>query len=348
MNDIVIYGAYGFTGRLITEELLRIGHRPLLSGRNAAKLGELAQKLNLSYTPVDLDNRVDLHQLLAGSKVVIHAAGPFSATAQPMIDACLVTKTHYIDITGEWQVYEYAQTRSEEATNAGIMLLPGAGFDVVPSDCLANHLKKLLPDATSLQLAFTSINSSVSRGTAKTMIEGAPDGQMYRQDHQLVRKPLGSSVKEIDFGDFSQTCVGISWGDISTAYASTGIPTIEVFTGAPEKQIKKLKWMGKLSFLLKAPFIQNYLKKQVDKRPAGPDANRRKKGEAWFWGKVSDGTVSVEARLKTPEGYSLTALTATAIARNIIDGNFTPGYQTPATAYGDEFITTFPGVGSFF
>ncbi len=348
MKTLVLYGAYGFTGRLITAELLKIGIRPVLAGRNDQKLSAMSAETGLSYKTVSLDDPDALRTLLMPATLVIHAAGPFSSTARPMIEACLATSTHYVDITGEYKVYEYARSLDSKALDSGVMLMPGAGFDVVPSDCLAVHLKNLLPDATSLTLAFTSRHTSPSRGTAKTMLEGATEGQKYRRDGKLLSRPLGTSVREVDFGDFTQLCTGISWGDISTAYASTGIPDIEVFTGSSKRQIRKMRWMGRFSFLLKIPLVMRYMKKQVGKMPEGPDEHKRRKGESWLWGEVSDGSVSVEARLKTPGGYVLTALTTTDIARNILDDHFKPGFQTPALVYGDSFITTVPGVSSFF
>ncbi len=348
MSRLVLYGAYGYSGELIARELRDIGLKPLLSGRNERKLAATADSLGLDYKAASLDDQHALHDLLSNAAVIINAAGPFSATARPVIKACIDTETHYVDITGEWQVYEYAKTQSEQARKAGVMLLPGAGFDVVPSDCLAVHLKKSLPDATSLRMAFTVRNSFPSRGTARTMIEGASAGQVFRKDHKIKSRRLGKSFREVDFGTFRQLCAGISWGDISTAYTSTGIPDIEIFTGTSEKQLSRMRWMGHISPLMNMSFVQSWLKKQVDKRPPGPDKHRREQAEAWFWGEVSDGIVTSEARLKTPDGYTLTAMTASRIADFILEGNFRAGYQTPALVYGSDFITTFPGTGSFF
>ncbi len=96
-----------------------------------------------------------LKNLLKKGAVVIHCGGPFQYTAKAMADACLETKTHYTDITGEHQVFELLAGYDQKGKAAGIMIMPGTGFDVVPSDCLALHLKNRLPSATHLQLAFT-------------------------------------------------------------------------------------------------------------------------------------------------------------------------------------------------
>jgi short subunit dehydrogenase-like uncharacterized protein len=99
---------------------------------------------------------------------VLCAAGPFSATSRPVADACLRNRVHYLDITGEIDVFEALAARDAEAKARGIMLLPGVGFDVAPSDCLAAHLKRRLPDANDLR-PYLSLRANTSRGTAKTI-----------------------------------------------------------------------------------------------------------------------------------------------------------------------------------
>lgn len=344
MADIVVYGAYGYTGELIVNEAREQGIQVILSGRNEEKLKKLSQESGFSYSAVDLNNKEALHRLLQDAKVVIHCAGPFQHTAKAMVEACLHTRTHYLDITGEYQVFELIHNYDEAAKNAGIMLLPGAGFDVVPSDCLAALLKARVPDATNLELAFATTGGGISRGTSKTMIEGAGEGQAFRTNHQLQIKPQGQSTKVIDYGPFKKLSVGISWGDISSAYYSTGIPNIEVFTGSSEKQIKVLKWAHRLRFLLKISWVKKFLKSQADKKPAGPNAEKREKSNTYLWGRAenADGA-SYEARLKTPNGYTLTAKTTLLFASKILNHTFRAGFQTPSSAYGRDVILEVDG-----
>ena len=343
MKRIFIYGAYGYTGQLIVDEAVQRGYQPLLGGRNEKKLKEIADRYRLEFNVVDLHNDKKLEKTLAKIDVVIHCAGPFSKTAIPMAEACIRTKTHYMDITGEYQVFEAIHNLNAEAEKAGIMLLPGAGFDVVPSDCLANHLYKQLPDATHLLLAFTSKGGGVSRGTAKTMIEGSSKGQKYRKDNMLITAPLGEHTQEIDYGHIKQLSVGISWGDIVTAYNSTGIPNIEVYTGSSKKQIDQMQWMHRLRWLMKLNFVKNFLKKQVDKKPPGPSEERRAKSETYLYGKVWNSEAEYEARMVTVNGYTLTAKSSVLIASKILNGNYKPGFQTPATAYSEDLILEIAG-----
>ncbi|MBL6446048.1 saccharopine dehydrogenase NADP-binding domain-containing protein [Fulvivirga sp. 29W222] len=344
MANIVVYGAYGYTGELIVREAKKQGVSLILSGRDEKKLKVLSQETGFAYTAVDLNNNQALHNLLQNAQVVIHCAGPFQFTAKAMVEACLKTQTHYLDITGEYQVFELIHSYHDAAKRVGIMLLPGAGFDVVPSDCLASHLKAQLPNAQKLQLAFATTGGGLSRGTSKTMIEGAGEGQVYRSNHQLKTKPLGKSTPLIDYGPFKKLSVGISWGDISSAYFSTGIPNIEVFTGSSEKQIKALRWSHRLGFLLKVKWVKALLKKQVDKKPAGPTAEKRGKSNTYLWGKVeSTNGKTYEARLKTPNGYTLTAKATLLFANKILNKDFKAGFQTPALVYGSNVIFEIEG-----
>ena len=227
------------------------------------------------------------------------------------------------------------------------MLMPGAGFDVVPSDCLASYLKSQLPTAINLQLAFMSKGGRLSRGTTKTMIENLGEPQAVRKDGSYSYQLMGNSIKEVDYGPFKQVSMGISWGDISTAFVSTGIPNIEVFSGTTKEQIAKVKKMIKLSFLLKSKLVKNFLKGKIDKKPDGPSDERRKEGRMFLWGRVSDTSTSVEARLSTLDGYTLTAKTAVLISQKILTGDFKIGYQTPSTAYGHDLILEIEGSEGF-
>jgi short subunit dehydrogenase-like uncharacterized protein len=161
-NDVLIYGANGYTGRLIVKEAIAKGLRPILSGRNADAINAMARELSLEARPAALDFQNMLDNVFEGVAAVIHCAGPFSRTAKIMADTCIRTKTHYLDITGEIAVFEMLAARSAEAARSGVMLLPGVGFDVVPSDCLAAHVHHRLTTATSLALGI-HFGSSPSR-----------------------------------------------------------------------------------------------------------------------------------------------------------------------------------------
>lgn len=299
--------------------------------------------MNYPYEVVDIQDNVALKNLLAKGKVVIHCGGPFQYTAKAMASACLETKTHYTDITGESAVFEMLAKLDDQAKQAGITVMPGTGFDVVPSDCLALHLKNRLPSATHLQLAFASSGGGFSRGTSKTMAEGLGYGSMIRKDGKLTIVPTGSLTKEINYGPFKIPSLNIPWGDISTAWRSTGIPNIEVYIGSNEKQIAYAKRSNYINWLLRLRWVKDYMLKKIDQKPAGPSDEKRAKGKMYLWGKVWDGAgKESSARLETIDGYTLTAKASVLIAEKILNGNLKTGYQTPAMAYGAGLIMELP------
>ncbi len=342
-GSILIYGATGYTGKLIAREARARQASAVLAGRNPNKLKAVARRLDLPWRAFDLADRAGLDAALEDVAVVLSAAGPFSATARPMADACLTRGAHYLDITGEIDVFEQIAARDAEAKRAGVTLMPGVGFDVVPSDCLAARLKRRLPDATHLTL-YISAGPNVSRGTAKTMIEGIADGPRARRNGRLVtlRQP---STGSCDFGRGKRPTIQIGWGDVSTAFHSTGIPNIEVhFEAAPALQALA-RIPGFVRSLLALSPAQRVLKALVDRQPEGPSDGARLKGRAVLVGTArNDKGETVRARLKTPEGYTLTSRTSLDAAMRVAAGDFKPGFQTPSLAFGPDYILGFEGV----
>ncbi|MBW2162747.1 MAG: saccharopine dehydrogenase NADP-binding domain-containing protein, partial [Deltaproteobacteria bacterium] len=209
-GKILIYGSYGYTGDLIARFAKEDGVHVVLSGRNAERLSEQAERYGFDSVAADVSDPDSIRSALRDIDVVIHCAGPFAHTYEAMARACLDTGTHYTDITGEAEVYEGLWAMDDEAKRAGIMLLPGTGFDVVPSDCLAAHLKSRCPEATHLELAFRGRGGGVSHGTAKTMAENIHRGGTIRRDGELVRVPTAWKTRMIDFGDGRPThCMSI-------------------------------------------------------------------------------------------------------------------------------------------
>ncbi len=342
---LLIYGANGYTGRLIVERAVSCGLRPILSGRNAAEIEAIARENGLEFRAASLDGAASLDAALAGCSVVIHAAGPFSRTSKPMVDACIRNRAHYLDITGEIAVFETLASgaRSAEAKAAGVMLLPGSGFDVVPSDCLAAHLYQRLPTATWLTLAFSG-GTGLSRGTATTMVENIDRGGAIRRAGKITKVPAGWRRREIDFGDRTRHVVTLPWGDVSTAFHSTGIPNIEVYTAAPESAVRGMIASRYFGWLLATEPAQRFLKERINSGAPGPSESQRATAVARLWGEAWDDDGNrVVSRLRTPDGYTLTALTAVAAAQKVLAGGAKPGFQTPSRAFGADFILEIEG-----
>ncbi len=303
----------------------------------------LAERLSLPWRAFALDGTDAAIEGIDGVDLVLHAAGPFSATSRPMVDACLEAGAHYLDITGEIPVFEAAFARDTEARDAGIVLFPGTGFDVVPSDCLAASLHAAMPDATRLYLAIAAIGTA-SRGTMKTMVEGIAEGGAVRRGGVIERVPSGWKTRTIPFHDKPRLCVTLPWGDVSTAYHSTGIGDIEVYMSMPASLALGAKALGAVAPILRLGAVQRALKSRIDRLPEGPDAAHRASGRSELWGRVEDGRGrGVEGTLTTPEGYRLTVDSALACVKGVLSGEVSAGFTTPSCAFGASFISTLEG-----
>jgi short subunit dehydrogenase-like uncharacterized protein len=344
MSTFLLYGANGYTGRLIAREAVVRGLRPILAGRNAESVRTLASELGLEQRVFSLDDAAATRAGLEGVQAVLHCAGPFAHTATPMVDACLEARVHYLDITGEIGVFERLAARDSEAMAAGILLLPGVGFDVVPSDCLAAHLHRRMRNAKHLALGFHNIGR-FSRGTATTIVENLHRGGAVRRGGVLLSVPSAWRTRDIDFGRGTTLAVTIPWGDVSTAYRSTGIGDIEVYTAVSRRELRLMRLSRHLGWALRSSWVQNFLKSRIRAGPAGPTDEERAKGQTLLWGEVDDGAGRrMASRLKGPEGYTFTMLTALAVLARVLAGDAPPGYQTPSLAYGADFVLDVPGV----
>lgn len=344
MRELLLYGANGFTGELIARAAVRRGLRPVLAGRDAAALTSLAGQLGLEQRVFGLDDAFAIERGLKGSAAVLNCAGPFAHTARPIADACLRAQVHYLDITGEAAVFEDLARRDAAARAAGVMLLPGVGFDVVPSDCLAVHLKRRLPSATRLALGF-QVETRMSRGTTLTVIESLGAGGLVRKEGSLRPAPAAWKTRVIDFGAGPAKAITIPWGDVVTAHLSTGIGNIEVYMAAPLSTRAAVKMSRYLGWLLGSRAVKGWLSKRARSGAPGPSETERERGRSLLWGEVADdqGRHAV-SRLRGPESYDLTVTAALAVVDRVLSGEAAHGFQTPALAYGPDFVLTLPGM----
>jgi short subunit dehydrogenase-like uncharacterized protein len=314
------------------------GLRPILAGRDALKINALAGELSLDSRVFNLDDSQALDQALIDVGVVLHCAGPYLYTSKPMAEACLRGHVHYLDITGEIPVYSDLADLDAEAKAQGVMLLPGTGFDVVPTDCLAAHLHRRLPSATHLALAFCGEGpGGIPPGTAKTLIEMMPFGEYARINGQLVKTSLPREPREIDFGSGPRQAARLSWGDGFMAFVSTGIPNIEDYSVLPPVQVRMMAFAARVRLLFKLRAVREILKKQF---PSGSTTEQRLQSRTHVWGEARDdqGRVVV-SRMHGPEaGVVWTGQAALAAARKVLAGAAVPGFQTPSKAFGADFV----------
>jgi short subunit dehydrogenase-like uncharacterized protein len=261
-----------------------------------------------------------------------------------MVEACLANSVHYLDITGEVSVFEALARRDEQAKARKILVLPGVGFDVVPSDCLAQHLKQRLPSATHLELGLSG-NGGISHGTMTTALELMGVPTLVRRDGKLTETALGSLTRNIDFGRGPRTSMAMIWGDVSSAYHSTGIPNITVYWQVPKAFARGARLLAPISHLAQARPFQRIAQRLVDARIKGPDDETRARARSVIWGEVTDGAGGRKiSRLTAPEGYTHTAQAAVDIAQKVLEGRAPVGYHTPSTAFGADLVLELPGV----
>lgn len=344
----LLYGANGYTGELIAREAANRGMEPILAGRSADKIALLAGELGLRHRVFDLTDPDGAARQLTDVDVVLHCAGPFSATGAPMMAACLHTRTHYLDISGEIDVFEQAQRLHAEARDKKVVLCPGVGFDVIPTDCLAARLRAALPEATHLRLGF-DVPFRLSPGTSATIVEGLSSGGRARVDGRIIPVPQAWRTRRIDFGAGDRLAMTFPAADVSSAFHTTAIPNIEVYVRIQPVQLLAVRLGGIFRPLLARPAVQRTLKWLVARTVRGPAAAARDAMPVRVWGEVTTATGERRtARITTANIYSITvdgALAAVGVFRDRppADG----GYHTPTQLLGADVVAELPGSGPF-
>jgi short subunit dehydrogenase-like uncharacterized protein len=345
VSDFLLYGATGYTGELIARAAAGAGLRPRLAGRRAGPVAALAAELGLEHRAFPLDDAAALGRALEGVPLVLHCAGPFGATHRPVVDAALASGRHYLDLTGEIAVFEALAARESEARAAGSMLLPGVGFDVVPGDCLASHVVAGLPGATHLTVAVQhppwrdaggrSRSPTISRGTAATLVRAQVRGAV-RRGGRLVEVPLAARLRWLDLGAGPTSAALFPLGELASLGRSTGVPNVDAYVALPWPAALALRHLAPLLRLLPLPRLLP---------SPGPGAEELARGRSLVHVEATDrsGRRAV-ARVRGPGGYAFTVGSSLAAVRAVLDGRARPGFQTPATAFGPDFVLQVGGV----
>ncbi|MDX1614634.1 MAG: saccharopine dehydrogenase NADP-binding domain-containing protein [Candidatus Promineifilaceae bacterium] len=344
MTAWMLYGAYGFTGRLVAEEAVAQGLQPILAGRREDELAPLAAQLELPYRVFDLEDERALAAEVAAVDLVLHVAGAHVHTAAPMRRACLKGKTHYVDIAGELDVIETTFACDAAARDAGVTLISGAGFDAIPMDCLARYVAKRLPEATELEIAYAS-QGSPSAGTVKTALEQVPRGGFVRRQGRLVAQRLGRDVRQVRFSHGKlYTVMAIPSADLSLAYYSTGIGDISSYLAIPPRVARAGRWLlPVLERLLRVGAVRRIGQWLVDRIVSGPDAETRRTAQTYVWARAStaDG-LQREAWLECVEAYRFTAQASLLVVTQVLERQ-SVGALAPAQAFGADFVLQLPG-----
>jgi short subunit dehydrogenase-like uncharacterized protein len=339
----MLYGASGYTGQLIAEQAVRRGHRPVLAGRSREKLTPLAEQLGLEMAVVGLEDVRSLVATLEGLPLVLHAAGPFVRTSEPMMQACLAASAHYLDITGEIPVFENTFSHDSEAHTRGITLMSGVGFDVVPTDCLARFVAERVPGAHELDLAIASTGPA-SAGTAKSALEQLPSGGRVRRGGALQPWPMGKGLRRVRFSDAERTVAPVPWGDLVTAWHTTHIPNITTYMALPRAAAQAMRFTYPLlQRVFSVEALRQGAERFIEARVHGPDATARGEYRTYVWAeaRAADGR-RAEAWLALPEGYAFTAVAAVRAVEEVL-AHKPQGALTPARAFGADFVLSIEG-----
>lgn len=334
----LIYGATGYTGKLIAQEAVRRGHKPVLAARSAQQLAPIAEQLGLEYLVLSLDNPRLLAETLEPFRAILHAAGPYSQTLRPVLEACLLTQTHYVDINGEIPVFEYILKQDQAAQRKKICIIPGAGFDVVPTDCMAVYTTSQLEDPLELDIAISS-NGQASAGTRRSTLEILAAGGQIRRSGRLLNYPLGKTVRFVRFADRSRQVIPVPWGDLSTAYYSTGVPNITTYLALSPGAIRLLRFFRPLvSLSLKKPRLRSWLQYLQGPTGKGPDPSLQSTTHTHIYARaVSSNGQIAQAWLETLEAYQLTAISAVACLEAALASR-SSGVFTPAQCLGENWV----------
>jgi len=346
MKELMIYGANGYSAEIILKEAIKNGLKPIVAGRNEKKILEVAKKYNLPHRVFSLDNKEQTIKSLTGISAVINCAGPFLNTFSPMVKACVDVGVDYLDISGELLIFEEAAARTEEFIKAGITVMPGVGFDIVPSDCLSVHLKNRLPDATKLKLSFNIFDHQlgrISRGTNATFMKYLGKGNLVRKNGSIITTTSGFDSYKENFNGKHLRVTGLPWGDISTAYHSTGIPNITAFMDLPLLSITTMKLSNLFPSFWQSSFMQSILAKIVLLMPEHPTEEMSNTCKSHIVGEVSnENNEVVRSMLEVPEVYRYTGICAIAVIKKLSTERKV-GFQTAGILLGADFILGLEG-----
>ena len=340
---VMIYGATGYTGRLIAAHAANSRCSPVVAGRTADRVRALAAEFGIPGRTVALDETKRFDEALEDVDVLVNAASPFAQTARPLIEACLRTRTHYLDVTGELPVFQDASRYDEPARKRGVMIMPGAGLGIVASDCLAAHVAASIPKPKYLRIGLLR-PAMFSRGTFRSALGLSNSQVTIRRNGNLVSLPAARLQRAFDYGEGMRESVAVSWPDVFTAYFSTGIRNIETYLAADFASRAFYQFGSVMADTLRLAPVQRVLDVATRAWPEGPSAEQRQSDKCVIVAEAEDSwRRRVSARLETPDGYSFTAEATTAIARHILRGSFIPGFHTPAQVYGADFVLTLKG-----
>jgi len=336
----MLYGAYGATGRLILDEALRRGLRPLLAGRDREQLAELGRATGLASQPLALEDGAALRMALSRVRAVVNAAGPYRVTGPALRAACLGAGCSYFDINAELDDFNAALASDAEARARNIAIVPGVGYGVVFGESLAAHVASRLPDATWLRLSLATQTATRSRGALLSTGAAMAGGGREIREHRLQPRALAfSNWRAPDPSASSMNFSAAPMAELVASHRSTGIPNIVAGIPMPRAAATVMRFAG--------PVLGRLLKWRAARAPNTPSAmpSAEAVGEmrSRIWAEAGNAAGQrVAATLETGEGYQAAAAVAVrAIELQLHEPR--RGALTPAQAFGARFALLVPG-----
>mgnify|MGYP001791832373 CR=1 FL=1 len=342
----MIYGATGFTGRIAVREAVAQGLEPVIAGRNEAKLAAIAGQHGLRHVSFPIDSSESIAKHLRGNEIqlVLNLAGPYAYTGAPMIRACLEAGCHYLDITGEPNVFHDAYSMHEQALQKGVAIMPGVGFDILPSDCMIKYVVDQISEATDVVMAFDFRGETLSRGALKRGLEMvAANGNLIRRGGELIPIPFASESRMVHFLKGEAKAKLCMWGDVISGYRTTGAPNIATFFAFDRPIERQFALLHRLRPLLRFGFVRKFLSKQLEREPEGPSKELQNTARVDLYAKASDNQGrTAEVWLQTCEGYLFTARACIYAAKRVLNENLA-GALTPSIAFGRDSVLEIEG-----
>ena len=312
---------------VIAQQAKARGLKPLLAGATATALAAMSRELDMPFRRVSARRYVRRFRDAVSSVSVVlrYPAGPYSQTARPMLERVSPQASTIWTLTGICRSIRWSP-RDEQAKQAGVMLLPAVGFDVVPTDCLAAHLKRRLPTATHLARSRLGAAASNAARCARRW-------KGWRRHLDSSRWQVDAHARHVDqtreiisgVEKFGRT-TAMSWGDAVTGVLHDGDSKHSRVFAAPP-------WLPAACIKPRATRdgCSSLHRSGADAPFGGIDAGRTcKEGVCHIryvtcWGEGPNDGEGLSSRLVTPEAYDLTALTAVEAVVRVLGSPARPG-----------------------
>jgi len=353
IKRILLYGATGYSGRLIAHEARRgieSGALPneevVLGGRDRFALARLGRECSLTHVVFGLDDRSRVEDVLSEFDVVLNAAGPFADTGIRLAKAAIAVQCHYVDINGEVGVYKALDDLARAAEDRGVRLVSGAGFTATMSDVMVRWavtlLRRVRPQGLALGVARIAVSdmTHLSRGSLLTTLRSIREEVTIVRDGKYVHVPVGRLERTFDFGPNASDRIASAANLLDTCTAFETTRDLQIDVGCIESYIEmplpiRIGYQaGALSAVwFSLPLVQRLAEMQIAQLPAGPDSEERTQNRQSIVLRIESPYQEpwVDWRLDTPNAYDVTARTALAVAAKVTNdavlksnGWFTP------------------------